>query len=71
MSKDPSIDPIEAFIWLYGGLSSSETDVRKAAAMCHKIHTALSSDEALLLDKACQEALKAYQRRMMGTDREG
>jgi hypothetical protein len=67
MTDDPSIDPIEAFLWLYSGLSSDDTDTRKAAEITKRIHTALSTDEIILLDRACKEALKTYQRKLMGT----
>lgn len=67
MTDDPSIDPIEAFIWLFSGLTSDDSDTRKAAEIAHRIHLSLSTDEILVLDRACREALKNYQRRLMGT----
>ncbi|MDG2570819.1 hypothetical protein P7L87_25035 [Vibrio parahaemolyticus] len=63
MTDNPSIDPIEAFLWLLGGLGPDETD-RSA----RRIHTAIGSDDIHVIDRACREAIKGYQRRLMGTD---
>ena len=67
MTDDPSIDPIEAFIWLLGGLGPDETE--RSARIAKRIHVALGSDDIHVLDRACREALKNYQRKVMGTER--
>lgn len=71
MTTDPLIDPIEAFIWLFGGLSSDDADLRKAAEMAKRIQLAVSTDESEILSRACREAIKGYQRKLLGTDRQG
>lgn len=65
-SSDPSIDPIEAFIWLFSQID--DPDGHRSAEIAKRIHLALSTDEVLILDRACREALKNYQRKVMGTD---
>jgi len=69
MPDDPVFDPIEAFIWLFSGLSEEEADVRKATDITKRIHSALSTEEAIILDRACREALGNYQRKLRGPDR--
>jgi thiamine pyrophosphate-dependent acetolactate synthase large subunit-like protein len=62
-TKEPVIDPIEAFVWLFSGLGGEGADVRKAADIATRVRLALSTDEVLVLDRACREAIKNYQRK--------
>jgi len=68
--QDPSIDPIEAFLWIYSkDLRKDDPDGFIAAEIARKIHLALSTQEVIYLDQACRQAIMDDQRRLMGTDR--
>lgn len=59
MNDDPSIDPIEAFIWIFSkDLREIDPEGVKAAEITKRLHQALSTQKIIYLDQACRQAAK-------------
>lgn len=66
--QDPSIDPIEAFIWTFSkSLREIDPEGIKSAEITKRIHLALSTQDIIYLDQACRQAIMDDQRRLLGT----
>jgi hypothetical protein len=64
-AKEPVIDPIDAFVFMFSDdLRKFDPDGVISAGIARKVHQALSAQEVIFLDQACQEALKNYQRKL-------
>ncbi len=62
--SDPAIDPIDSFLWLFADMAKEDPEGIKSREITKRIHLALSTDEIKILDRACQEALKNYQKKL-------
>jgi hypothetical protein len=66
-SSDPAIDPLDAFLWQFSKtLQDRDPEGRKSGEIAKRIHLALSTDEMIMVEEACREALKNYQRKLTG-----
>jgi hypothetical protein len=70
MTDNPAIDPLDAFLWQFSSLHKTDPEGRQSGEIAKRIHLALSTDEMIIVEEACREALTNCQPRLIGSDRE-